>query len=213
VIVAVDGPAASGKGTLARRIAAHFGLAYLDTGKIYRAVGYRVLCGHGDPDDLETALGAARALDPAALDDPALSNDEVAGAASRVAAIGPVREALLAFQQDFAAAPPGGARGAVLDGRDIGTVVCPDADVKLFVVADIAVRAGRRHKELLDRGKPSIYARVLKDLMNRDDRDRNRSAAPLIAACDAIALDTSMMTPDEAFEAALEIIGLRVTGS
>ncbi len=213
MIVAVDGPAASGKGTLARRIAAHFSLAYLDTGKIYRAVGLRVLRDHGDPENLAAALAAARKLDPAELDDPALGGDDAASAASRVAAIGAVRDALLAFQQDFAASPPGDARGAVLDGRDIGTVVCPNADVKLFVLADIAVRAGRRHKELLDRGKPSIYARVLQELTDRDARDRNRSAAPLIAARDAIALDTSAMTPDEAFNAALDIIQSRIVGS
>ena len=136
-----------------------------------------------------------------------------AGGAAKVAAIGPVRDGLLAFQRNCAAAPPGGACGAVLDGRDIGTVVCPDADVKLFVTADIAVRAERRHKELLDRGKPSIYARVLQGLTDRDARDRNRSAAPLVAARDAIELDTSAMTPDEAFDTALAIIETRVVGS
>lgn len=213
MIIAVDGPAASGKGTLARRIAAHFGLAHLDTGKIYRAVGYRVLRDNCDPDDVDAALAAARALDPAELDNPALAGDAAADAASRVAAIGPVRDVLLAFQRGFAAAPPGGASGAVLDGRDIGTVVCPDADVKLFVIADIAVRAERRHKELLDSGKPSIYARVLQGLTDRDARDRNRSAAPLIAASDAIEMDTSAMTPEEAFDAALSIIESRVIGS
>lgn len=213
MIVAVDGPAASGKGTLARRIAAHFSLAHLDTGKIYRAVGYKVLAGKGDPEDVDAALAAARALDPAELDNPALTGDEAADAASKVAAIGPVRDVLLAFQRDFAAAPPDGASGAVLDGRDIGTVICPDAAVKLFVVADIAVRAERRHKELLDSGKPSIYARVLQGLTDRDARDRNRSAAPLIAASDAIEMDTSAMTPEEAFDAALSIIESRVIGS
>lgn len=213
MIVAVDGPAASGKGTLARRIAAHFGLAHLDTGKIYRAVAHRILSDGGDPDDVGVALAAARALDPADLDNWALAGDETASAASKVAAIGPVRDALLAFQRNFAAAPPGGACGAVLDGRDIGTVVCPDADVKLFVTADIAVRAERRHKELLDRGKPSIYARVLQGLTDRDARDRNRSAAPLVAARGAIELDTSAMTPDEAFDTALAIIETRVVGS
>ncbi len=213
MIIAVDGPAASGKGTVARRIAAHFGLAHLDTGKIYRAVGYRVLRDNCDPDDVDAALAAARALDPAELDNPALAGDAAAGAASRVAAIGPVRDVLLAFQRGFAAAPPGGASGAVLDGRDIGTVICPDADVKLFVIADIAVRAERRHKELLDSGKPSIYARVLQGLTDRDARDRNRSAAPLIAASDAIEMDTSAMTPEEAFDAALSIIESRIIGS
>ena len=213
MIIAVDGPAAAGKGTLARRLAAHFGLAYLDTGRIYRAVGYRVLGAQGDPDDVGTALAAARALDPAELDNAALSGDAAASAASKVAAIGPVRDVLLAFQRNFAALPPGDVRGAVLDGRDIGTVVCPDADVKLFVIADIAVRAQRRHKELLDSGKPSIYSRVLQGLTDRDARDRNRSAAPLVAARDAIELDTSAMTPDKAFDAALIIIASRVIRS
>jgi cytidylate kinase len=206
MIIAVDGPAASGKGTLARRIAAHFDYAYLDTGKIYRAVGFGVLAATRDPEDLEAALEVARALDAGDLTNPELAGDTAAAAASKVAALEPVRAVLLGFQKDFAAAPPGGVSGAVLDGRDIGTVVCPDADVKLFVTADVEERARRRHKELLDNGEASIYSRVLQALKDRDARDSNRSVAPLKAAPDAIAIDTTAMDPDEAFATALGCI-------
>jgi cytidylate kinase len=206
MIIAVDGPAASGKGTLARRLAAEMRLAYLDTGKIYRAVGYRVLTEGGDPADPEAALAAARTLDEAELENPALTGDDAADAASKVAAIKDVRETLLAFQQKFAAKP----EGAVLDGRDIGTVVCPNADVKLFVTADVEVRAERRHKELLDRGEPSIYARVLQALADRDARDRGRSAAPMMAASDAVIIDTTTMNAEEAFNTVLSIIRSRI---
>ncbi len=205
MIIAVDGPAASGKGTLARRLAAELGLAYLDTGKIYRAVGFRVLSDGGNPADPETALAAARALDASVLSDPALAGDDAAEAASKVAAIPAVRDALMAFQRDFATRPP----GAVLDGRDIGTVVCPDADVKLFVTADVETRAERRHKELLDRGEASIYARVLQALADRDSRDRSRSTAPMKAANDAIIVDTTTMDADEAFNTAINIVRSR----
>ena len=206
MIIAVDGPAASGKGTLARRLAAHFGYAYLDTGKIYRAVGYRVLEAGGDPEDPDAALAAARALQPDDLENPELTSDRAAVAASKVAAMESVRAVLLGFQQGFAADPPDGAPGAVLDGRDIGTVVCPEAPSKLFVTADVEERAKRRHKELLDKGEPSIYSRVLQALKDRDARDSNRSAAPLVAAPDAIVIDTTAMDPDEAFASALDSI-------
>ena len=206
MIIAVDGPAASGKGTLARRIARHFDYAYLDTGKIYRAVGRRVLDAGGDPEDPDDATAAARALQASELDDPRLASDWVADAASKVAAIEGVRTVLLGFQKAFAANPPGGVRGAVLDGRDIGTVICPDADMKLFVTADVEERARRRHKELLDKGETSIYPRVLQALKDRDARDSNRSSAPLSAAADAIVIDTTAMDPDEAFASALESI-------
>lgn len=206
MIIAVDGPAASGKGTLARRIAAHFGYAYLDTGKIYRAVGNRVLEAGKDPEDPDAALAAAKALQPGELDNPELTSDRAAVAASKVAAMGPVRAVLLDFQQAFATTPPDGAAGAVLDGRDIGTVVCPDAAVKLFVTAGVEERARRRHKELLDNGEASIYSRVLQALKDRDARDSNRSAAPLVAASDAIEIDTTEMGPDEAFASALDSI-------
>jgi len=206
MIIAVDGPAASGKGTLARRLAAHFGYAYLDTGKIYRAVGYRVLEAGGDPEHPDAALAAARALQPDDLENPELTSDRAAVAASKVAAMESVRAVLLGFQQGFAADPPDGASGAVLDGRDIGTVVCPEAPSKLFVTANVEERAKRRHKELLDKGEPSIYSRVLQALKDRDARDSNRSAAPLVAAPDAIVIDTTAMDPDEAFASALDSI-------
>ena len=205
-VVAVDGPAASGKGTLARRLAKQFDFAYLDTGKLYRAVGMKVVRSGGDPEDEDAAEAAARALDISELDDPALGSDEAASAASKVAAIPGVRAALLEFQRTFAAVPPDGKPGAVLDGRDIGTVIAPDATVKLFATASVEVRADRRHKELINRGEPSIYAHVLEELKARDARDMNRAAAPLVAASDAVVLDTSDLGIDDAFAAALRIV-------
>lgn len=206
MIIAVDGPAASGKGTLSKRLARHLGYAHLDTGKIYRAVGQQVLLSGGDPSDPIAATRAARSLTPDALENPALTTDTVAAAASKVAAIDAVRAQLLTFQQDFAANPPNGLAGAVLDGRDIGTVVCPDAKIKLFVDANVEIRAERRYKELLDRGEEIIYSRVLQDLQDRDDRDRNRKVAPLRAAPEAFVLDTSVLNAEDAFRAALAFI-------
>lgn len=211
MIVAVDGPAASGKGTLARRLADHLGFAHLDSGKLYRAVGHAVLAAGGDPEDAAAATRAAKALSPQDLAEPALLGDRAAAAASKVAAVPCVRAALLQFQRDFAENPPNGAPGAVIDGRDIGTVVCPEAEVKLFVTADVAVRAERRHKELIGRGEPSIYAQVLQDLKERDARDSNRAVAPLRPARDAKLLDTSRMDPDAVFAAALAYIQERRT--
>lgn len=208
-VIAVDGPAASGKGTLARKLAAHFGFAHLDTGRLYRAVGLRVLRGAGDPADPAVAEAAAEALDPQDLDDPELGGEDAARAASQVAALPGVRAALLDFQRRFAARPPDGARGAVLDGRDVGTVVCPGADAKLFVTASPEVRAERRHKELLGTGVDSIYARVLEDIRERDARDSQRAAAPLRQAEDAFLLDTSAMGPDDALQAALAFVTTR----
>ncbi|MDJ0684242.1 MAG: (d)CMP kinase [Alphaproteobacteria bacterium] len=205
-VIAVDGPAASGKGSLARRLAAHFGYAYLDTGKLYRAVGLAVLRAGGDPTDIEKAESAAKAIDPTHLDDHDLTGDAAASAASKVAAIHEVRAALRDFQMGFAAAPPDGAHGAVLDGRDIGTVICPDAPAKLFITADVGVRAERRHKELLSRGEASIYARVLQDLEDRDRRDTTRADAPLKPADDAVVLDTSALTIEEVLAQALRLI-------
>lgn len=210
MIIALDGPAASGKGTLAKRLAAHFGFAHLDTGKLYRAVGLAVLQAGEDPEDAVAAERAATALAPSDLDNPALSGDDAAVAASKVAAIPAVRAALLDFQRRFAESPPGGAAGAVIDGRDIGTVVCPDAPAKLFVTAGLEIRAERRHKELLGRGETSIYARVLQDLTERDERDSNRAVSPLLAANDAIVLDTSTLDPDAAFAAALAYVEKRL---
>jgi CMP/dCMP kinase len=213
MIIAVDGPTAAGKGTLARRLAAALDCAYLDTGSIYRAVAARILADGGDPEDAATAVAAARALTPADLDRQDLRLETVSQAASQVAAIPAVRSALLDFQRGFAQHPPDGPQGprggAVLDGRDIGTVVCPDADMKLFLTASVEARARRRHKELLERGEQSIYARVLQDLRERDARDSGRATAPLKAAEDAVRLDTSGMDADQAFEVAMAEIARR----
>jgi len=206
MIIAIDGPAAAGKGTLAKRLAAHFGFAHLDTGAIYRAVGLALLRAGKDPADEAAATQAAQNLDPSTLSDPALRTDEAAGAASKVAAMPPVRAALLRFQQRFAHSPPGGAPGAVLDGRDVGTVVCPDADVKLFVTASDEERARRRVLELQARGLEAIHGTVLQELRDRDARDRARSVAPLKPADDAVTVDTTDLDADAAFERALAII-------
>jgi CMP/dCMP kinase len=198
LIVAIDGPAASGKGTLARQLAQRFGLAHLDTGALYRATVLAVLDQGGDPDDPAAAAAAARRIDLPLLADPRLRGERVAAASSVVAAHPEVREALLAFQREFATHPPAPASGmpatgAVLDGRDIGTVVCPRADLKLFLTADVATRAARRVKELRGRGLPAIYEHVLQDLMQRDTRDSERQAAPLLAAADAEIIDTTAL--------------------
>ncbi len=205
MIIAIDGPAAAGKGTLARRLAAHFGLNYLDTGALYRAVGLAVLRAGGDPADADAAEAAARALDPAGLGDPALRGEAAGAAASKVAVLPGVRAALLAFQRDYAARAP----GAVLDGRDIGTVVCPEAEVKLFVTASLEKRAERRLKELLDKGVSVISEQVLRDMQERDARDSARSVAPLVPAADAVVLDTSALDADAAFAAAVNMISQR----
>jgi cytidylate kinase len=209
MIIAIDGPAGSGKGTLAKRLAAHFGFAHLDTGLIYRAVGFAMLRAGLDPEDAPAAERAAKALDPATFADPALRGDAAAGAASKVSAIPSVRAALLDFQRQFANSPPDGARGAVLDGRDVGTVVCPGAEVKFFLTASPEVRADRRVKELRERGLEAIYARVLRDLNERDARDRARAVAPLAPAGDALVLDTSTLDADAVFDLALRHIARR----
>ncbi|UKJ74299.1 (d)CMP kinase [Azospirillum brasilense] len=211
LVIAIDGPAAAGKGTLSKRIAQAYGFAHLDTGALYRAVGVGVLRAGGDPADAEAAAQAARALRPedGILNDPALRNDEAAQAASKVAVVPAVRAALLDFQRRFAAAPPGGAPGAVLDGRDVGTVVCPNADAKLFVTASVEVRAERRLKELRERGIPAIPSDVLEDMKARDARDSQRTVAPLLPAADAFVLDTSALDADQAFAAATAFIGTK----
>jgi CMP/dCMP kinase len=210
VIIAIDGPAASGKGTLARRLAQHFGLAHLDTGRLYRAVALRVLAQGGDPADPAAAAAEAKALSAADLADPRLREEQVAQASSVVATIPGVRQALLAFQRDFARRPPGGAPGAVLDGRDIGTVICPDAAAKLFITASTEARARRRFRELQDGGHPAIYEAVLQDMKVRDARDRDRRAAPLVPADDALVLDTTALDADAAFVAALDFVERRL---
>ena len=185
--VAIDGPAAAGKGTLSKRVAAHFGFAYLDTGLIYRATGVRALAG-------ENPVAAAQALQPEDLERDDLRTPRVAQAASKVAALPEVRAVLIQFQKDFARR----AGGAVLDGRDIGTVICPEAEVKLFVTASDVVRAERRYLELAGKGQDVTRDGVLQDLRIRDARDRERATAPLAAADDAFVLDTSELSIEEA---------------
>ena len=209
MIIAVDGPAASGKGTLARRLARHYGLAHLDTGLLYRATAWRALA-KGDPADPAVARAAARAVRAADLENPELRSERVSAAASVVAAIPEVRGALLAFQRDFAHHPPAGCSGAVLDGRDIGTVVCPDADAKLFVTATVEARAHRRFKELQEGGVRSIYEHVLQDMKVRDARDQERKTAPLQRAADALDLDTTALDADAAFAAAVDFIARKL---
>jgi cytidylate kinase len=199
--VAIDGPAASGKGTIARAVARHFGMAHLDTGLLYRAVGRRMLGG-------EDPVAAARALSPADLEGEALRGAAAAEAASQVAAIPEVRAALVDFQRAFAAR----AGGAVLDGRDIGTVICPAAEVKLFVTATDEVRADRRWAELRQRGEAVTRAEVLADIRRRDLRDTTRTDAPLRAAPDATILDTTTLSADEAVARAIGLVAARRSG-
>lgn len=210
VVITIDGPAAAGKGTLARRIAAYFDFAYLDTGAIYRAVGLKTLRAGHAPTDVAAATRAAEALSAdefaALLADPDLRVDATADAASKVAAIPPVRAALLEFQRRFAAQPPGGKKGAVLDGRDAGTVICPDAPIKLFVTASVEARANRRFKELQARGEAAIPTAVLHDLQARDARDSDRSIAPLKPADDAYRLDSTALDADGVFKTALSYV-------
>jgi CMP/dCMP kinase len=205
-VVAIDGPSASGKGTLARRLAEHFGFAHLDTGRLYRATALLVLDKAGDPADPVTAEAAARGVDAQLLSDPRLRDDEVADKASVVAAIPAVRRALLALQQHFAAHPPPPSRGAVLDGRDIGTVVCPEADLKLFITASAETRACRRVKELREQGIAAIYETVLQDLNQRDARDSGRRSAPLTVAPDAEVIDTTKLDANLVFEQASRLV-------
>lgn len=202
MIIAIDGPAASGKGTLAKRVADHFGFPCLDTGLIYRAVARDCLAAGDDLEDEAAAARAARGLVFSTLDDPGLKLPGVGDKASIVAKFPSVRAALLKFQRDFAATPP----GAVLDGRDIGTVIAPKADVKIFVTASPETRAQRRALELRGRGEPVIYADILADIRKRDERDAQRSAAPLKPATDAHILDTTDLDIEAAVRAALAIV-------
>ncbi len=212
LVIAVDGPAAAGKGTLARRLAEHFGLAYLDTGLMYRAAGLAVLEAGGDPGDPQAAVAAAKAFRFEDLSRADLRDEATAAAASEVAAIAAVREVLVARQRAFALKPPPGTAGVVLDGRDIGSVVCPSADLKLFVTASADVRARRRVKELQARKLNVIEGDVLRDMQVRDARDRNRSAAPLHPAEGAVVIDTSDLDADQVFHAAIEIARTRCPG-
>jgi len=208
MIIAIDGPAASGKGTIARQIAAVYGLHHLDTGLLYRAVAKAVLDAGHSPDNVEEATMAAVALDPAKFDEPSLKAQTITEAASVVAAIPEVRQALMNYQRQFATTPP----GAVLDGRDIGTVIAPGADIKLFVTASPEVRAARRARELQLRGEKATKEEVLADLLRRDERDSRRTAAPLKPAPDAHLLDTTHLDIDAAFRAAIEIVEAVRTG-
>jgi cytidylate kinase len=202
MIIAIDGPAASGKGTLGARLAAHYGLRHLDTGLLYRAVAKAVIDAGRRPDDAAAAAAAAKSLDPARFDVAALKSHAIGEAASVVSAIREVRAALLDFQRAFAAAPP----GAVLDGRDIGTVICPDADVKIFVTAAPEVRARRRAREFEVNGQAVDEADILADIQRRDERDRSRAVAPLKPAADAQELDTSKLDVEAAFRAAVALV-------
>tara|TARA_A100001037_G_scaffold136106_1_gene123299 strand:- start:671 stop:1306 length:636 start_codon:yes stop_codon:yes gene_type:complete len=201
MIIAIDGPAASGKGTLSRLVAEHFRLAWLDTGSLYRAVGLKMLRNGDDPADREAAEKAAKSLNPNELTNSELKTEVVGLAASKVAAIPEVRQALVGFQRSFAQTPPGGAQGAVLDGRDIGTVVCPDADFKVYVTASPEARAHRRFLELRDKGDTVTEQEVLAMTRERDARDTNRGESPLKTAEDAYLLDTTNLSIDAAFAA------------
>jgi cytidylate kinase len=202
MIIAIDGPAASGKGTLAKRLAAHYGFRHLDTGVIYRAVAHALLQAGTDLNDEAAAIRAAETLDPESFENPALKSHEVGSAASIVSAIPRVREVLVEFQRQFAAKPP----GAVLDGRDIGTVICPDAEVKIFVIADPKVRAHRRALEAHSRGEMAHEATILADILARDERDQNRVVAPLKPASDAYLLDNSNLDIEGGVRAAIDIV-------
>jgi CMP/dCMP kinase len=206
MIIAIDGPAASGKGTLAKRVADHFGFHCLDTGLLYRATARDVALSGYNIEDAWAAVAAARGLDASSLNDPALRGADAGEAASVVARIAQVRSALLNYQRIFAAQTP----GAVLDGRDIGTVICPDAPVKIFVTASPEVRARRRFIELQERGIPVRYEEVLSDIRLRDERDQSRTAAPLKPASDAILLDTTDLDIETAFDTAVGLIKRKI---
>lgn len=201
MIIAVDGPTASGKGTIAKALARHFGLPHLDTGLLYRAVGRQVFLHGGDPDDGGDALAAASFPD-SLLDDPQLRDEETGGLASRVSVHPALRQALFERQRAFATQEG----GAVLDGRDIGTVIAPEADAKLFVTASVEARAQRRFLEMRERGAGVTLLEIRDDLRRRDERDRNRAVAPLVPAEDAMVIDTSALGKDEAIAAAIEAV-------
>jgi cytidylate kinase len=201
-VIAVDGPAASGKGTIAVRLGALYGYPVLDSGLLYRAVGVRVLAEGGELDDEAAATQVARSLEAAELENPAVRTRAAGEAASRVAVYTPVREALRDFQRRFAAREP----GAVIDGRDIGTVIAPHAPAKLYITASPRVRAERRWKQLVAQGEAVSFDEILADIVRRDARDGSRADSPMVAAADAVLLDTSQMTIERAFDAARRIV-------
>lgn len=207
MIIAVDGPTASGKGTIAAALAAHFGLPHLDTGLLYRAVGRQVYLDGGNPDKPDDALAATR-FPESLLDDPQLRNEECGGLASRVSIHLAVRKALFERQRAFATQPG----GAVLDGRDIGTVIAPDADVKLFITASVDARAQRRYREMQQRGIATTLAEIADDLRRRDERDSSRDTAPLTVAEDAIVIDTSKLDRAQAVDAAIKAVNGKIGG-
>ena len=209
MIVAVDGTAASGKGTLVAKLAKHFNLASLDTGLLYRSVAFSMIKAGDNLKDQEKAAKHATSIDYRLIDSPRLRNSDVGVASSKIAAMTAVRLRLLDFQRKFAKNPPNGKSGTILDGRDIATVVCPDADFKIFVTANIEIRAKRRWKQLIESDEPAIYARVLKDLRERDTRDSTRQNAPLLKDSDAISIDTSYLDAEKTFETARNYIASR----
>jgi len=213
VVIAVDGTAASGKGTLAKKLASHFGFAHLDSGALYRLTALAVLDAKGDPKDPADAVKGAQSIDLSLAGDPAIRTDVVGQAASHVAAIGVVRQALLDFQRSFLASPPGGSPGAVMDGRDIGTVICPEATAKLYIDARPELRAHRRWLELKSMGIARDEAGLLAELNARDAADRSRPISPLVQAPDAALLDTSDLGIDAAFAAALALVSTKIEGA
>lgn len=209
MIIAIDGPAASGKGTLARALAEKLNFAYLDTGALYRMVGYTVLERGGDLEDTNDSIEAAEFLrdyfTPELLDNPALREDAAGQAASKVATIPRVRQALLDLQKNFAQTPGNAYKGAILDGRDIGTIICPKAPLKLFITANVEIRTERRLKELQSKGLAATYDTVLKDMRERDTRDADRKTAPMKPADDAVIIDSSYSNADELLEKAVSL--------
>lgn len=208
MIIAIDGPSSSGKGTIAQLLGAKLGFSVLDTGLLYRLLGYMVLKNGKDPSNKKAVLEALKHFkyDSLALNSPVLRDDSVAKAASIVSAFPEVRDALLSYQREFAKAPPGMTKGAILDGRDIGTVVLPDADLKVFITASVKVRAHRRWKELQHRDVMCMFDDVLRDLKDRDDRDTHRECSPLKPSADAYIIDTSDLTPQMAVDKILTLI-------
>lgn len=210
-VIAIDGPAASGKGTLARRLAEELGFAYLDTGKLYRAVAHEIVSTGLSIKDKKDARDAGQIVvkrignDPSILQNPHLEDDKIGSAASVIAAYPEVRNALNQFQKNFAKNPPMHAKGAVLDGRDIGTIIAPNAQLKLFITAKTEIRAQRRLKELQSKGISTSYSLVLDDMRSRDARDAGRKDAPMTIAKDAIQIDTSEMNAQDAFQKALQL--------